>query len=341
MHDSLFDVFFLICFLLQATTKLDLNPFDGSAFTRESLNSTKLPRGVEVWDRFACGSETTTYVVTNVAEQFFTWLFFLEAFVKIVTWGFFYEENSYLRDPWNWLDFVVVVVSLLGYLPSISNFSVFRTFRVLRPLRALTRMPGMRIIISAIFNSVYGLSFVMLLALFFFALFGIIGIQFFAGLFDARCHVKAYQDAAGVWVSTNNASLFTVDELDDRLCGLRSSTAANCDEDLGFTSCIAGIAGRTCGDVQWFDGENTVRTFKRVCKRVSPEEGPNYGNTDFDNIGAAALTIYTSITLEVQTRFSFLFLFYLVSLTLCISLCIFVFVLFRLYLHRDFISPFP
>ena len=54
---------------------------------------------------------------------------------KVVGMGFFMGPGSYLRDYWNMLDFFVVVLGLLGYLPGVANFSGIRTVRVLRPLR--------------------------------------------------------------------------------------------------------------------------------------------------------------------------------------------------------------
>ena len=50
----------------------------------------------------------------------------------------------------------------------------------------------MRIIIGALLNSVNGLSYVVVLAAFFFFVFGIIGVQLWSGLFDARCFIEGW-----------------------------------------------------------------------------------------------------------------------------------------------------
>lgn len=47
------------------------------------------------------------------AEPFFTYTFLLECSLKILGMGFILGSNSYLTDSWNWLDFIVVVTSLL------------------------------------------------------------------------------------------------------------------------------------------------------------------------------------------------------------------------------------
>lgn len=66
-------------------------------------------------------------------------IFTIEALLKIIGMGFIMDSGSYLRDGWNWIDFIVVVTSLLSNIPAIPSISFLRTFRVLRPLRSLNR----------------------------------------------------------------------------------------------------------------------------------------------------------------------------------------------------------
>jgi hypothetical protein len=87
-------------------------------------------------------------------EPIFTWSFFTECFLKIVGMGFIADDGSYLRDAWNWLDFIVVVSSLLTEIPQMKSVSGMRTFRLMRPLRSLTTMPSMKILISTLLASV-------------------------------------------------------------------------------------------------------------------------------------------------------------------------------------------
>ena len=66
-------------------------------------------------------------------------IFTFELLTKILAYGFYWSsENSYLRDPWCQLDFLVVSLAWLPILfPAFGNYSVLRAFRALRPLRAL------------------------------------------------------------------------------------------------------------------------------------------------------------------------------------------------------------
>ena len=127
--------------------------------------------------------------IIEVTELPFTILFTIECVLKSIAMGFVVERGSYLRDPWNNLDFFVVVASIVATLPGMPNVSALRTFRVLRPLRSLTVVPGMKVLISSLLRSIPALLNVVALLAFVFAIFGIMGIQLWPGLLHARCRL--------------------------------------------------------------------------------------------------------------------------------------------------------
>ena len=92
--------------------------------------------------------------VVESMDPFFTYVFLIECVLKIIAMGFLFGTNAYLSDAWNWLDFTVVVTSLLNEIPSMRGVSGLRTFRLFRPLRSLTTMPSMRILIGTLMQSV-------------------------------------------------------------------------------------------------------------------------------------------------------------------------------------------
>ena len=47
-------------------------------------------------------------------EPYFTSIFTAESAIKILAMGLFMGNNTYLSDGWNWLDFIVVITSLLN-----------------------------------------------------------------------------------------------------------------------------------------------------------------------------------------------------------------------------------
>ena len=62
-------------------------------------------------------------------------------------------NNTYLSEAWNWLDFIVVVTSLLENLPGMDGVRGLRTFRLFRPLRSLATMPSMKLLIGTLMSS--------------------------------------------------------------------------------------------------------------------------------------------------------------------------------------------
>ena len=150
--------------------------------------------------------ETSTWKTICYLEFSFVVIFTIEAVMKIIVLGFYWEsKDAYLKDPWNWLDFVVVIVGWLTndclvMLPvngeSVGALRTLRVLRVLRPLRVIQRMPGMRLVVAVLFECAPVFINICFVVFFFFAVFAIMGVQFFKGQF---------------W-SCNDSSVANVDE---------------------------------------------------------------------------------------------------------------------------------
>ena len=83
--------------------------------------------------------------LSEALEMIFTVLFTVELLIKVVAMGFCGHRGSYLSDPWNRLDFVVVLFGWLPiFVPSLDNVSAIRSLRALRPLRSIAHLPGVR-----------------------------------------------------------------------------------------------------------------------------------------------------------------------------------------------------
>ena len=121
--------------------------------------------------------------------MFFTIAFTVEATLKIIAYGFAFTPKAYLKSGWNVLDFSIVCVSLLCLfataVPQLRSLRSLRTLRVLRPLRLLSRNPGMKLIITSLFQvmpavgNVAGVVFALQLV------FAILGLQLFMGGFGS------------------------------------------------------------------------------------------------------------------------------------------------------------
>lgn len=46
----------------------------------------------------------------QIIGDFLSAAFLFEALIKILGMGFIFHKNSYLRDPWNALDFLIVLI---------------------------------------------------------------------------------------------------------------------------------------------------------------------------------------------------------------------------------------
>lgn len=65
-----------------------------------------------------------------------------EMVIKTISKGFILNKYTYLRNPWNWLDFIVITSGYATIGMDVGNLAGLRTFRVLRALKTVSIMPG-------------------------------------------------------------------------------------------------------------------------------------------------------------------------------------------------------
>ena len=134
----------------------------------------------------------------NVSEAVFQGLYTIEMIIKIVGMGFILDKNAYLRDPWNILDFVVVMSAYLTLAQDLApkeetvayneeeeaglSLQSLRAFRVLRPLRAITSIEGLKILVSSVLTALPLLKHTIIVLMFFFLIFAIGGVNLFSGM---------------------------------------------------------------------------------------------------------------------------------------------------------------
>jgi hypothetical protein len=112
-------------------------------------------------------------------------IFTIEALLKIIAFGFIKGNFAYLQNGWNVLDFLLVSMTWIS-IPLQSEtplFAIFRALRVLRPLRKLRLVNGLGAILEFYPYILNVCGFL----LFFFCMFGVIGIQLFGGITSLRC----------------------------------------------------------------------------------------------------------------------------------------------------------
>uniref|UniRef100_A0A674P234 Ion transport domain-containing protein n=1 Tax=Takifugu rubripes TaxID=31033 RepID=A0A674P234_TAKRU len=246
----------------------------------------------------------------------FIYIFFaLEMVVKMVALGIF-GRRCYLGDTWNRLDFFIVMAGMVEYSLDLQNInlSAIRTVRVLRPLKAINRVPSLRILVNLLLDTLPMLGNVLLLCFFVFFIFGIIGVQLWAGLLRNRCYLEEnFTLSSGM---TLPPPYYQPEEDDERpfICSLPS--------DNGIMSCSDVPARREGGRTCCLDKEDA---FYRQALGLSPEplangsgeatglcinwnqyytrchtgsSNPHKGAISFDNIVYAWIVIFQVITLE-------------------------------------------
>jgi len=165
-----------------------------------------------------CGSDCSLFVVLFYADVVFTLLFIIEMVMKIIVYGFINSKAAYLKDPWNVMDFTIVLVGTISLVTSVVQDGAslawirsLRALRALRPLRTIRRAPGMRMAVNTLFDCAPAFLNIGCVAFVFYLAFAIIGVEFFGGKFW-RCNdesVSVVEDCVGVYfVKTDGAADF-------------------------------------------------------------------------------------------------------------------------------------
>uniref|UniRef100_A0A3B4ZP08 Voltage-dependent L-type calcium channel subunit alpha n=1 Tax=Stegastes partitus TaxID=144197 RepID=A0A3B4ZP08_9TELE len=214
-------------------------------------------------------------------EYAFLIIFTIETFLKIIAYGLVMHQNAYVRNGWNMLDFVIVVIGLFsvvlelltkeekgdgedgaaahaamhghGGKPGGLYVKALRAFRVLRPLRLVSGVPSLQVVLNSIIKAMVPLLHIALLVLFVIIIYAIIGLELFIGKMHATCYLPGADVIA---------------EEEPAPCAI-SGHGRQCP--INGTECREG----------W--------------------QGPNGGITNFDNFLFAMLTVFQCITMEGWT----------------------------------------
>uniref|UniRef100_H3ATD9 Voltage-dependent L-type calcium channel subunit alpha n=1 Tax=Latimeria chalumnae TaxID=7897 RepID=H3ATD9_LATCH len=206
----------------------------------------------------------------ETVEYAFLIIFTIETFLKIIAYGLLMHPNAYVRNGWNLLDFIIVVVGLFSVVleqvttkeadggnhssgkPGGFDVKALRAFRVLRPLRLVSGVPSLQVVLNSIIKAMVPLLHIALLVLFVIIIYAIIGLELFIGKMHKTC-------------------FFTDTDI------IAEEEPAPCE----------------------FSGNGRQCPNETNCK--SGWAGPNGGITNFDNFAFAMLTVFQCITMEGWT----------------------------------------
>ncbi|XP_062354547.1 sodium channel protein type 2 subunit alpha-like isoform X16 [Cinclus cinclus] len=212
-------------------------------------------------------------------EYTFTGIYTFEFLVKVFARGFCINDFTCLRDPWNWLDFVVISFAYVTEFVDLGNVSALRTFRVLRVLKTISVIPGLKTIVGALIQSVKKLSDVMILTVFCLSVFALIGLQLFMGNLKNKCLF---------WPSENSTAFkkYVVPYFN----GTEFDWAAYINEESHFYRPEGAKDFLLCGNST--DAGKCPEEF--IC--VKAGKNPNYGYTSFDTFSWAFLSLFRLMT---------------------------------------------
>ncbi|XP_059180593.1 sodium channel protein type 4 subunit alpha A [Centropristis striata] len=235
---------------------------------------------------------------SKTVEYVFTGIYTFEATVKVLSRGFCVGSFTFLRDPWNWLDFMVISMAYITEFVDLGNVSALRTFRVLRALKTITVIPGLKTIVAALIQSVKKMVDVMILTVFALAVFALIGLQLFMGNLRHKC-VR--------WPIDTNETAFeffnTTDTFNDTLSfnnTLDTNGTAYSNSTFNFIEYIENSDNHyflegspdalLCGNSS--DAGKCPEGY--TCMKAG--RNPNFGYTSFDSFGWAFLALFRLMT---------------------------------------------
>ena len=125
------------------------------------------------------------YHYLHMFDYVTTTVFMIEVLIKLVAYGFYFNgAQSYIRNVWNMLDFLIVVTSIISLLPltlDLNSLKVIRMIRLMRPLRVISRNENLKLSIQALIVSVPAIASLMVIVLLVMLIFGIIAVNMFKG----------------------------------------------------------------------------------------------------------------------------------------------------------------
>ncbi|XP_063076081.1 sodium channel protein type 2 subunit alpha-like [Engraulis encrasicolus] len=203
-------------------------------------------------------------------EYTFTGIYTFESVIKMLARGFCVGPFTFLRDPWNWLDFSVITMAYVTEFVDLGNVSALRTFRT---------------IVGALIQSVRKLADVMILTMFCLSVFALIGLQLFMGMLRQKCvrsvgHCVNSSYHADEPFDCNNRSWRDLQHFITH----EDFVADNFYKTEGAKDALICGYGNDAGKCP--DGFDCLKTGRN----------PNYGYTSFDSFGWAFLALFRLMT---------------------------------------------
>ncbi|XP_069572985.1 sodium channel protein type 4 subunit alpha B-like isoform X2 [Brachyistius frenatus] len=214
---------------------------------------------------------------SRAAERVFTAIYTSEAVLKVVSRGFCVGRFTFIRDPWNWLDLLIISTGFLTEFVDLGKFSVLVT--IPRVMKIFTVTPGLKKTVEALLQSVRRLADVIILMVFCLSILALIGLQLFMGVMKHKCVIRHFD-------LLNS----TTDYYDNRTGSIHFNYHQYISNPVNYYHLPhhhdALLCGNSSGAGVCPDGT--------VCLKAG--QNPNYGYTSFDSYGSSLLSLFRLMT---------------------------------------------
>ncbi|KAL6109589.1 cacna1g [Pungitius sinensis] len=241
-----------------------------------------------------------------VLDYFVVVFFLAEMLAKMLAMGLYGYKGSYLCNSWNRLDLLINLGEFFDFFLTKDYLGLH--LQVLGPFRLISRVASMHDIVSALLVIFPMLANVLFLYMFVMHIFGVIGVQLWAGRLHNRCFLG--EDPATMYnVSLSPYYVTKYGELQPFLCSPEDMSGLHCAQVPPFreneqicsvapaASSVFGLTGAaTNACVNW-------NVLYNVC--LAGAQNPNDGATNFDNIGYAWISVFQVVTLEGWSNIMF------------------------------------
>ena len=201
----------------------------------------------------------------------FASMYTIEVVLKVWAWGMFGGKMSFWNsNVFNRFDVLVAVAAWLEIAAKFLEFDYtirsIKLYRVLKPLIHFVFFNGLESIMETMELGAVALGTVMYLMIFFFVLFGVVGMELFAGSYNRKC----------VWADTGEV------RMPERYCKRYDEKELLSVEGSYFSPGMS--LNNNCGPMQ-------------VCQDVG---AMNYGFTNYDNMASSLITVFQAFSTDSQ-----------------------------------------
>ncbi|XP_071321698.1 voltage-dependent T-type calcium channel subunit alpha-1I isoform X2 [Trachinotus anak] len=253
----------------------------------------------------------------QVLDAFSFTYFTVEMLIKMVALGVFGYKGSYLSNNWNKFDVFILSGEVLDHFMASLGIKI-HVCHVLRLMRLVNRVPSMRDLVTILLDTLPMLANVLVLYIFVMLIFGIVGVQMWAGQLRNRCFLgedvlKNYNVSLSPYFVSkygerspficshdHNNGMRRCHDVppyvhDEETCSSAVPNNSSAASELSVpVLAVAGAGASSC--VNW-------NLYYNVCR--AGDHNPNMDAVSFDNIGYALIVVFQVVSLEGWTEIMF------------------------------------